>query len=92
MRITQENWTSCFYKSLQLKAFISLGADIPQAEGQDPPLLYFVTLTNHDHEELFQREFNHLSKALEDINHRYGHWEFIDAENKGEGCSSCEAH
>lgn len=89
-QLTHENWTYCHYKSSQLKAFISLGGEL----SEDVQLLYMVTLTDHDHNELYQSTHKALDNALADINSRYQSWDFVDAEAgpSGEGCTSCEAH
>ena len=88
--ITLENWTYCHYKSLQLKAFISLGGE----PGKSIELRYLVTLTDHENQELYQTSHSELEDALLDLNSRYQHWDLVDAEqgSQGEGCSSCHAH
>ena len=96
MNINSTNWTHCFYQADQLKAFISIGAEL----NEDPELLYFVTSTNLEHKEFFQAQFPRLKEAIQDINEKYGHWTFVNAEekaakkkDKGTGsCSSCQAH
>jgi hypothetical protein len=88
-----ENWGHSHYKSTDLKALITFGAEL-DAAGQ-PRELYYVTLTDHDHQEVFQRTFTALSTAIDEINQAYGHWEFVDAlegSSTGGGCSSCSAH
>ncbi len=53
---------------------------------------YVVTLTDLEHQELFQSEFSDLDHAVTCLNERYGHWEFFDAENppQTDGCSTCD--
>lgn len=91
--ITENNWTFCHFKSLQLKAFISFGADPVEDLSAEPALLYFVTLTDHDDAEVFQSDFEKLDLACDFLNEKYGHWEFINAEedNGGGGCGTCAA-
>ena len=87
--VTPENWTYCFYKTEDLKAFISM-AGVPA--GDDTRINYVVTLTDKDHQEIFQSEFEGLEDAAGCLNERYGHWEFFDAENppQTDGCSTCD--
>ncbi len=85
--ITSENWTHTYFKSLKLKAFISFGGD----HEQEGTFLYYVTCTDHDHQEIFQTSHSLLEEALALINEKYGHWPYEDALNK-DGCSSCGAH
>jgi len=60
--------------------------------GSEAQINYVVTLTDLEHQELFQSEFNDLELALACLNERYGHWEFFDAENppQTDGCSTCD--
>lgn len=87
--ITPENWTFCFFKTEDLKAFISL-LGVPEAD--ETRVNYVVTLTDKEHQEIFQNEFNTLNEAIVVLNQRYGHWEFFNAESPPEqgGCSSCD--
>ena len=91
--VTEDNWTYCHFKSLQLKAFISFGADPSNVSDGEPALIYFVTLTDHDDAEVFQSDFDELNEACDFLNEKYGHWDFIDAEvdNGGGGCGTCAA-
>lgn len=61
-------------------------------EDGEAAVCYVVTLTDLEHQELFQSEFNDLTGAVACLNERYGHWEFFDAENppQADGCSSCD--
>ena len=55
-----------------------------------PPMLYWVTVLKDDKQEAYQKEFYRLSDALESINSKYGHWEFVDTSlAQSEGCDSC---
>ncbi|RLA63545.1 MAG: hypothetical protein DRQ88_01745 [Epsilonproteobacteria bacterium] len=88
--LTSDNWTFCQYKSLKLKAFISLGGT------PDQDIVYYVTCTDlEDKKDFFQTEYPELLHALEDINKRYGHWPLADLRAPDEedaGCGSCSAH
>jgi hypothetical protein len=88
--ITPDNWTFCHFKTVELKAFISMSG--APSLGHEVQVNYVVTLTDLEHQELFQSEFNDLSSAVSCLNDRYGHWEFFDAENPPEtdGCSTCD--
>lgn len=90
----QLNWSTSFFKSAKLKAFISFVA-VPA--GDDVKSLYALTVSDHDNLEIYQEDYSELSKALEALNSRYKHWEFVEMgqSNKsahGDGCSSCAAH
>jgi len=89
--VDADNWTFSGYKSTNLLAFISLGA-APNAV--EPELLYFVTVLKDLEEEVFQLEFPKLDQAIDALNSRYHHWDFIDRSQKEDsgGCGSCEAH
>ena len=89
--INAENWTYSGYKSSDLLAFIHLGAE---PTGDETKLLYLVTVLNSDEEEVFQLEFTTLAEAIDGINNRYHHWDFIDRSERqdGGGCGSCAAH
>ena len=88
--ITDENWTSSYYKSPKLRAFISLGGD-PRL-GEDPTI-YILSLTDHEYKEVFSQDLRDLSSAVAEINRRYSHWEFVDSSKSEEGgCGSCQAH
>ncbi len=90
-QINADNWTFSGYKSSDLLAFIHLGAE-PQ--GDDPKLLYLVTVLNQDEEEVFQLEYFSLPEAIDSINYRYHHWDFVDRTQRLDdgGCGSCSAH
>lgn len=87
MAITPLNWNSTIYKSPDLKAFISLGADPEKPE----QMIYLVNLTDDDHREYFQQEFLSLETACSFINERWGDWEETDLGKSG-GCGTCSAH
>ena len=59
---------------------------------EEPIINYVVTLTDQEHQELFQSEFNGLEDAVACLNERYGHWEFFAAEKppQSDGCSTCD--
>lgn len=87
--LTFDNWTFCQYKSLKLKAFISMGGT-PEND-----IVYYVTCTDlEDKKDFFQTDYQSIEKALTDINHRYGHWPLADlrATDDEGGCGSCSAH
>lgn len=88
MSITPMNWNTSIYKSLNLKAFISIGAD-PESPEQ---ILYMVSLTDDEHREYFQEEFLQLDDACSFINQRWGDWDETDLAASGSGCGTCEAH
>jgi len=92
MKITEQNWTSTHYTCEPLRAFVSLGA--APAANNDVELLYLVTVTDKDYCEVFQSTHHALDEALKILNEKYGHWEAVDAAQKGsgDGCSSCAAH
>ena len=87
MAITPLNWNTNFYKSLDLKAFISIGAHPDNTE----ELIYFVNLTDEEHRDYFQQEFKSLDEACRYINQRWSDWELADLAT-GSGCGSCAAH
>ena len=87
--ITPDNWTNCFFTLNDLKAFISIGAD-PEHNSE---ITFYVTLTNKDHEEIFQTEYQSLDEAIKVINQKYQEWNFTDTLNpQSGGCDSCGAH
>lgn len=89
--ITADNWTFTGFKSLELLAFIHLGAE---PRGDESALLYLVTVLKNLEEELFQLEYPTLAEAIDAINQRYHHWEFVDRGSRLDdgGCGSCAAH
>lgn len=91
LQITEENWPYSRLKNELFQAFISFGA---KPEGDDICLVYSVTVTDPDFQEVLQKNFTDLDPALEFINKTYGHWTYQLAQEKasGDGCSSCAAH
>ena len=90
--INQENWTYCHYKAKNLKALITFGAS---PDILDDSFLYFTTVLDEEHNEVFQAEFNSIDSACYFINKKYiDTWDFIDARapKKEGGCSTCVAH
>lgn len=87
MAVTPLNWNTTLYKSLDLKAFISLAAT---PENPDE-IVYLVNLTDEEHREYFQQEFSHLDEACAFINERWGDWQEADLAT-GSGCGTCAAH
>ena len=91
-----ENWTFCQYKSLNLKAFISLSGEPTSTE--EVQYFYHVTVSDLEDLEVFQSEHPKLELAIEQINNKYGHWDFTNltvtetASDDGGGCGSCSAH
>ncbi len=92
MTISKSNWTTSHFFASPLRAFISLGAS--PAENNEMNLEYNVTVTDSDFIEQYQETFQSLDEAIAKINHKFGHWKMIDANDKtsGDGCSSCAAH
>jgi hypothetical protein len=94
--IDQENWTFCQYKSLKLKAFISMGGE--PSKLNKVSYLYNVTVTDLNHKEVFQFSYPELDLALHEINKKYGHWDFNNltvtstTSEDESGCGSCSAH
>lgn len=87
MAVTPLNWNTTFYKSSNLKAFVSVGAN-PENPNE---VLYLVSLTDEEHREYFQQEFKQLDEACSFINQRWGEWEASDLANSS-GCGTCAAH
>ncbi len=84
------NWTSSYFKNEHLRCFLALGA---KPDGNEVVLEYCLTLTDHDYNEVFQKNFLDLSKAIETINKDYADWEFIRSGKIKDGsCGSCTAH
>ncbi|GAB4019416.1 MAG: hypothetical protein Fur0010_21390 [Bdellovibrio sp.] len=92
--ITAQNWQVSFYRNDHqgALAFISCGAE-PSTSGEIKEL-FFVTMTNFDRDqEFFQQTFDNLEKAVNGINQKYSHWNFVDPSTPNlSGCGSCEAH
>ena len=81
--ITKDNWNASHYSSGPFKAIISYG-------GGEEERLYWLTVLQGKTQEVFQREFSKLPLALQTINNRYGHWNFVDTTKPlGSGCDSC---
>ena len=89
--ITPENWNYCGLRTRQLRAFVAMGA-VPGGDSAPPDVIYCVTVSDEDFQEIHQRDFDTLEKALSFINVRYGEWEFYDLQEGGGGCGSCSAH
>ncbi|MCY4523923.1 MAG: hypothetical protein OXB84_04210 [Halobacteriovoraceae bacterium] len=94
MEITTENWNYCFYKTKDLKAFISLGAIPEDHPDKDDLLVYHVTLSDLSHKEIYQKEFILLDDAIGFIQKKYGNWEFqnLQIQKTDSGCEDCGAH
>ena len=94
--VNSENWSFSQYKSSRIRAFISLGGE--PGDENDFQELYLVTTTNEDYtKEFFQKPFYILENALQFLNSRYGHWEFLDLKitpngTDTGGCGDCAAH
>ncbi len=88
-QINFENWTFVHYTTNELKSFISIGAH-PKTE----EIQYFVTVTDLDHQEVYQSSHETIEEAIGLINRKYGHWPIFDAEHPpgSDGCSDCSAH
>ena len=92
--INEENWTYSCYKNDNLKVFISFGGR-ESLDNKEIEYLYFVTLTDLEHKEIFQSEHLQINEALNIINLKYSNWTFIDSlslNTSDSGCSSCSAH
>ena len=88
--INESNWTFCHYLNGENKAFVSIGAE--PAINNDVSVVYMVTLTDADHQEIFQSSHPGLLDAVAEINRKYGHWPFQNGLNqKSEGCTDCAA-
>ena len=91
--INPSNWNYCSYQSADYKAFVSYGAECdshgPQVQVTEK---YYVTVTDHEGIEMFQRSFSGLEQAIEHLNRAYGKLEFKSLSQKAEGCSTCQAH
>ena len=83
------NWNYAFYATEKQKALISLVA-LP-SESEELNLLYCPTVLSNENEELFQKEFKSLEKAIKFMNSTYSHWDFME-KTSSSGCGSCEAH
>ncbi len=90
--ITQENWTHSYYNSPKLRAFISIGAEPTLPKNS---IFYIMNLTDHEHKEIFLKDFPTLNQAVREVNQKYNHWQFVDSMKKNDsdsGCGSCTAH
>jgi hypothetical protein len=90
MHINLTNWNYAYYKNGNLRVQIYMGADIQNDE------LYFVTSTDLEAKhEFYQKEFQVLNEAVEYINERYSHFDFVpgkEIKDSGSGCGTCSAH
>lgn len=91
--IFEGNWREGVYQNGPYLAYVSLGA-APSDTPEGMEWLYFLLVTDRDHQEISSREFKDLAQALTALNKQYGHWELSSrSENKeGDGCSTCQAH
>jgi hypothetical protein len=94
LTINHENWTYTQYTFDNLRAIISLGAEL---EGEDTSFCYFVTVLDDEEQEVFQQQFTSLDLACDYINKRYrGQWTYVDSNNppteKSGSCATCVAH
>ena len=88
--ITTENWNHCGLKTSKLRVFIGMGA-VPGPKS--PDLIYCVTVSDGDFQEIHQTDFDTMDRALAFINTRYEKWDFYDLrQGEGGGCGSCSAH
>ena len=88
MQITVSNWNHCYYSTGRIKSMLVQGFDDRPCKED---LFYWVMVLKDEKEEVFQAEFYHLSDALNSLNKRYGHWDFVDntLPPEGGGCASC---
>jgi len=96
MSITLQNWSHEHYQSEKLRAFISLcgkPAHSPEENETSTQIFYSLVISDHERKEIMQEDFQSLEAALEQINHRYGHWAKKENQpDSGGGCGSCSAH
>jgi len=97
--ITKENWSHSAYLSNKLMALVTFGAELDESHQDEGSFktrdIYFVTVLDMEKEgdEVYQREFDNLDTAIDEINKRYSGWEFsIRKAASGEGCGDCAAH
>jgi len=92
-QVFEGNWREALYQNGPYLAYVSLGA-APASNEEGVEWLYFLLVTDRDHQEMSSREFKELEAALAALNKQYGHWEFNSRseQKNGDGCSTCQAH
>lgn len=88
--LTESNWNSAIYAHNGLKAIISTGHDFTYSS----EILYYASVMDENHNDIFQRSFEKLSDACRYLNNKYSLiWEFkpLNPKKTG-GCDSCVAH
>ncbi len=83
------NWNYAYYATEKQKALISLVGN--NSKTGDVEFMYCPTVLDEENHELFQAEFLSLSEAINFMNERYSHWNFMEKASSS-GCGSCEAH
>jgi hypothetical protein len=90
--VTTSNWSYQHYQNDKIRAFISIGAK-PDDKNEDEIIdCFFVTVTDPDYKEIFQKEFANLEAACDYLNLHYAHWNLQDRRISASGCSTCHAH
>ncbi len=57
---------------------------------EEQTMVYWVSVLKEEFEEVFQKEFEGLGLALQWINEKYSHWDFVDTTKaQDSGCDSC---
>ena len=66
--ITNENWTHTSYKNENLNALITFGS---APDILDDRFTYYLTVLDHEQNEVYQEEFTTLDNACSQINKKY---------------------
>lgn len=90
--ITESNWSYLHYQNDKIRAFISFGAKPSEKNEQEVLDCFFVTVTDPDYQEIFQKEFLTIASACDYLNLQYAHWNLQDRRISSSGCSTCHAH
>lgn len=87
------NWREVHYQNGPYLAYISMGAAPCESE-EGFKWLYFLLVTDLEHQEVSSREFETLEAALNALNKQYGNWGLTSRseQKNGDGCSTCQAH
>ncbi len=93
-KIFESNWRESLLQNGPYLAYLSLGAAPSESASDGVDWLYFLVVTDRDHQEISSREFCDLESALAALNKQYGHWELSSRseQKSGDGCSTCQAH
>jgi hypothetical protein len=99
-KINELNWTFCQFTNESCVALVHFGGELDH-DGNFKELYFVNTLKVYEqetqsHQVLFQEMFKDLETALDYINLKYSHWNFInlldEKSKKSGGCGSCVAH